>query len=441
MASEYEIGTAPKLRQRHGAMMSSERALLTVWVTPLAHDNSGGKSIQPLLDDITGILNLKPDVGAKMMNQRAQYIRGATGGLSVKNYDRLKIYCQQSGAFTENFSNQVSQVSLFGKLNESLGGSSLSQYMQAFKRSGIDPMGVIQKAVGAMGDAALSPETAKTVHRYLDWAQKSANLSVHALSDRQNMDRFFRENNMPDNSVTRGFTTLVSQVSAILSGDLPIIPNLWSGSSYTCSYNFTITLYNPVPASDSMHRKCIMEPLSYLQALALPSTDTVNNENGESIGNDRTYTSPLYVGIESPGLFKCKAGIVDGLNIIKGGDENAIAFNGRPIYVTVNMSVQPLYNIKMISHINNGYDTDASVEYNAMCGTNSSSIDPLTSGMDNSQISDTATSIDEGGAPRVSEADKEKFKNAGGDNMEFQLKNGDENDKWNKPEYNRWQTK
>jgi hypothetical protein len=165
-----------------------------------------------------------------------------------------------------------------------------------------------------------------------------------------------------------------------------------------------------------------MQPLAYLKALALPASEMgstkvnegTENEDTRATGNDRTYSNPLYVEAEASGLFSCKAGIISNLSIIKGGDENAIAFNGRPIYVDVNLTIQPLYNVTIISAINpDTSSVNAATDYAVMHGEDGDGREPLAGNTDASQTgpNDLVTSVAEAGR-RISETQKNRYQEA-----------------------------
>jgi len=120
-------------------------------------------------------------------------------------------------------------------------------------------------------------------------------------------------------------------------------PQIWRGCGYSPSYSFTIRLYNPYPKSLSAHRTFIIEPLAKLIALIVPVSDS-----------KATFSYPLICAVSCPGLFCIESGYISALDIIKGGDTNAITYNQRPVMVDIKMTISSLYN-SMIAH---GFDED-----------------------------------------------------------------------------------
>jgi hypothetical protein len=401
MGNILHIGNAPRLNT-HGTMglMSSENALLKVNLYPRVLAKNG---LDQILNSITGVVQMEN--GSADMKQRATAIAGK---FPVAPFDSIVLHCQQSGAITDTYTNTIEQAAILGKLNNTLGSNEFSTMMKQWKQSGLSPAEVVRESVGTLTSIAknvnlIEGDTAKNVDKGISDVINNTNRYIDMAKNKGTMEKFFMNDLKMDDKSAKIAAALTSQSVAILSGDTPVIPNLWANSSANSVYSFMIRLYNPVPASLDMHHTYIMQPIAYLKALALPASemgttekDKSGSDSGETetvnTGNDRTYSNPLYVEAEAPGLFSCKAGIISNLSIIKGGDENAIAFNGRPIYVDINLTIQPLYNVTIISEINPDTSAvNASTDYSVMHGEDGDGTDPLSGNTDAAQTGNSDT--------------------------------------------------
>lgn len=420
MGNVLHIGNAPRLNTHGGiGLMSSEKALLKVNVYPRVLAKNG---LDQILNSITGVVQMED--GSADLKQRASAIAGK---FPVAPFDSIVLHCQQSGAITDTYTNSIEQAAILGKLNNTLGNNEFSTMMKQWKQSGISPAEVVRQSVGTLAGIAkktnlISADTAKGVDKGINDVINNTNRYIDLAKNKGSMEKFFMSDLGMDDSSAKIAAALTSQSVAILSGDTPVIPNLWANSSASSVYSFIVRLYNPVPASLDMHHTYIMQPLAYLKALALPASEMgstkvnegTENEDTRATGNDRTYSNPLYVEAEASGLFSCKAGIISNLSIIKGGDENAIAFNGRPIYVDVNLTIQPLYNVTIISAINpDTSSVNAATDYAVMHGEDGDGRDPLAGNADAAQTgpNDLVTSVAEAGK-RISETQKSRYQEA-----------------------------
>jgi hypothetical protein len=125
----------------------------------------------------------------------------------------------------------------------------------------------------------------------------------------------------------------VQVASALLGGGRLNFPMIWKSSSYDVSYDVQVRLYNLYPADDNYHNKYIVGPIALFSAFVTPFS---------SDGN--TYSWPLVCRVKVPGLFRLEAGYVKTISIIKGGDNNDIAWNNRPGTVDIRISFGDLYS-------------------------------------------------------------------------------------------------
>ena len=94
-------------------------------------------------------------------------------------------------------------------------------------------------------------------------------------------------------------------------------PQVWKGSSFSSSYSFTIKLYNPSPGNPKASEYFINGPLTALLLLMLPIANPAQ---------PKMFNQPYFCKVYCKGLFGMKQGVITGLNVIKGA-ENQVAFN------------------------------------------------------------------------------------------------------------------
>lgn len=124
---------------------------------------------------------------------------------------------------------------------------------------------------------------------------------------------------------------LTSSATQIVQGCNMVFPEIWSRSDYDKRFTISIDLVSPYGTKESIYLN-IFVPLMHLLALTLPRTVTANS-----------YASPFLVKAFSLGFFSCDLGIVESLNIQKGG-EGYWSVDGLPTKVTVDVSIKELYS-------------------------------------------------------------------------------------------------
>ena len=134
----------------------------------------------------------------------------------------------------------------------------------------------------------------------------------------------------------------VAVQSALLAGGRLDMPMIWKGSSFQPSYTMTIRLYNPDPGSKAATQKYIAAPLAALMLLGIPiSTDTI------------TYNYPFIHKIHSPGIYNIDPAFISNVTVIKGGDQQQIAFSQRLAVVDVRIDFGSLYSSLLASRGHN----------------------------------------------------------------------------------------
>jgi len=128
-----------------------------------------------------------------------------------------------------------------------------------------------------------------------------------------------------------------SMANKLLAGARIDFPQLWKNSSYSPSYSFTVRLYNPNPSNDESTAKFIVGPLASILLLALPHAVDAG-----------LYSWPFIHKISCPGLFILNPCYVNSINIIKGGDQQQVAWNQRLSIVDIRIDFSSLFNTMVV---------------------------------------------------------------------------------------------
>ena len=122
-----------------------------------------------------------------------------------------------------------------------------------------------------------------------------------------------------------------------MKGSNILFPELWQNSHYNKSYNVTINLVSPYGDKESLYLN-ILVPLMHILVLGLPRQSTANS-----------FSHPFLVKAFSKGWFSCEMGIVDSIQIDKGGSGEAWTIDGLPSEMKVTLGVKDLYSNLMIT--------------------------------------------------------------------------------------------
>ena len=272
-----------------------------------------------------GRVNWEKDLAAKSLGERIKLLYGNEESGST---EKILMYCLSEGPFTESYSNSLQNITLLGILSEMAQSAEI-------KGQNISKLSFALKSAGFFNN------------EYGNKASSVINEQLKSLGETVGMP---------------GLADVGSNLVSILSGNKPIFPLLWWDSTFSCAYNFTVRLYNPNPANKELHMQTIVKPLCVLLACMLPAA------SGSSF-SDNTYSSPLYFDVESPGIFKLNNAMITNMSVVKGGDDNAIAFNGRPSVVDVRFGVTPTYDKRVIT-ANSDSNIDSRDDMNALSQDN-----------------------------------------------------------------------
>jgi len=130
------------------------------------------------------------------------------------------------------------------------------------------------------------------------------------------------------------YSSMKNAMKGIVTGARVDFPQVWKNSSYTPSYSMTIRLYNPNPASEEMTKKYIVGPIAALVALGIPNVSE----------DSSMYKWPLLCKVFSPGIYSLPAAYINSISVIKGGDQQSIAYNQNLAMCDVRIDFGSLYN-------------------------------------------------------------------------------------------------
>jgi hypothetical protein len=137
---------------------------------------------------------------------------------------------------------------------------------------------------------------------------------------------------------------LMNGLNSTLGGSRFDFPMIWTDSSFQPSYTMTVRLYNPDPASLEATKKYIIGPIAALLLLGLPLSD----DNKGS-----TYNYPFLHKIKCPGIYFLNPCFISNISVIKGGDQQQIAYNQRLSIVDVRLDFGSLFSSMLASKYTN----------------------------------------------------------------------------------------
>lgn len=123
-----------------------------------------------------------------------------------------------------------------------------------------------------------------------------------------------------------------NMVDKLLGGHRVDFPSVWRNSGYSPSYTMTIRLYNPKPGSFDATEQWIIGPLIAILLLGLPRSL-----------DGRNYSWPFFHRITATGLYELDPGVITNITVIKGGDQQQIAYNQALAMVDVRIDITSLF--------------------------------------------------------------------------------------------------
>lgn len=140
-------------------------------------------------------------------------------------------------------------------------------------------------------------------------------------------------------SLTKGdnvISRILTDTQTIISGSNIIFPEIYHDSEYSKSYRAEVKLISPYGNKEAIFLNIIV-PMMHLLGFAIPRMTTVN-----------TYKSPTLIKAHINKWFSCEMGIIDSLDIQKGGD-GAWSADGFPTEVTISIGIKDLYSALSLS--------------------------------------------------------------------------------------------
>ena len=113
-----------------------------------------------------------------------------------------------------------------------------------------------------------------------------------------------------------GGAKILNTLKSAALGNSFLFPDVWKSSTYSTSYSINVRLYNPNPNDNDTTQRTITGPLAALLMFVVP-----RSKDGDS------FFWPWLCKIHSAGLFQVQTAYVKSISVIKGGDDNVIAWN------------------------------------------------------------------------------------------------------------------
>ena len=323
----YTIGLPPKNNSMLGetSWLDIKKNYLKIKLTPLSMGEGG---LKELMKAGTGDISLKPD-GKKFISRAKELGAGNVKG------DTIDMHVLSEAPFTDTYNNTLQNVSMFGQVASSFANSSMAKAGFAMQSSGINATDTIESIAGLAGITLKGDDKGNA-----NWIKAMKEIDKD-WQDTSKVEDILKSSGVfgKDSKISAPAAAMLSTAVSILHGNKPLFPEVWWDSSYSCGYNYSVRLYNPNPANTQLHMQTIIDPMCALLALTLPILEK---------GSNNTYSSPLYVSAECKGLFLLDYGMITNMSIVKGGDDNAIAFNGRPSVVDIRFTITPIYSRRLI---------------------------------------------------------------------------------------------
>ena len=177
---------------------------------------------------------------------------------------------------------------------------------------------------------------ASAVGTGMEWLKDAASSAHEAISKVGSVGKFAANS--------------VSLIDRLAAGSRIDFPMVWKSSGFQPSYSFTIRLYNQWPQDPDYTNKYIIGPIVAIMLMGVPRSQ-----------DSSTFTWPFLHQITCPGLFDLNPGFISNITVVKGGDQQQIAFQQRMGLVDVRIDVGSLYS-SMLAGSNNVTSTRPTVK-------------------------------------------------------------------------------
>ena len=133
---------------------------------------------------------------------------------------------------------------------------------------------------------------------------------------------------------------LQTQMRLIMNGMKLTFPQVWSDSNFMRSVNLQFKFHSPYGDPASIF-EYVFKPFVMLLCLALPRQKS-------EIG----FVAPMLINAVIPGLVNVDMGVITNIAWIKGGTENLWTEDNLPRCIDVDITIQDIYQVLMISRNN-----------------------------------------------------------------------------------------
>lgn len=121
-------------------------------------------------------------------------------------------------------------------------------------------------------------------------------------------------------------------IDKLIGGHRVDFPQVWRNSAFSPSYTATIRLYNPNPGSKESTKRHIIGPIAVFLCLTVPRSD-----------DGKTYNWPFFHKIKAPGIYELDPAVITNVSVIKGGDQQQIAYTKQLSIVDIRLDFSSLY--------------------------------------------------------------------------------------------------
>lgn len=210
-------------------------------------------------------------------------------------------YCDSDNSVSENFDNSTTESQLASKVNSV---SDMGRELNFL-------LGTVKSETGVALDQFTSQE--------------------NLTSNMENVNDFISKT-LGNNGLSGIFSSIANTAQTAISGGKIVFPEIWSGSSFSRSYNVNLKFVSPDGDDLSVYLNIIV-PMLHLLGFVLP------REAEKSHG----YISPFLVRAFYKGMFNVDMGIITDLSFNKG-KESAWTASGLPTVVEASFTIKDLYS-------------------------------------------------------------------------------------------------
>jgi hypothetical protein len=147
------------------------------------------------------------------------------------------------------------------------------------------------------------------------------------------LSEFKRAAQNSNSAMGKAFGGAVDILDKLMAGHRVDFPVIWRNAGFNPNYQITVRLYNPNPGNLRSTEHNIIGPLASILLLGIPGSQ-----------DGRTYTWPYFHKIRCSALFELDPAVITNITVIKGGDQQQIAYNQRLSIVDVRIDFRSVFN-------------------------------------------------------------------------------------------------